>query len=529
MARPRDLLLGAAFLAGICAPAGRMLLARAFPALDAEVDRTAEMRQATPVPTLEWTRAGLEGYPRRFDSWFSDGFAFRNRLLEDLNAFKWFVLDTSPTDLMVKGKDGWIFTTADSAVDVVRGAARFTELELETWRMALETRRDWLAQLGIRYHLVLGPNKHSIYPEYLPDRVRVRPPSRLDQLYAWLEERSDFVVPDLRPDLLAAKVRDTPENPLYYKLGTHWTERGSFAAYQGVCRHLLTDFPHIRPLTLEDMEIEPMPEGADDSWAGRMYLTDWLHQEGHALVQKSRRPFRLRKSRLPDRTRVVTFTHQDEGLPRLVMYHDSFATEVRRYLANHFSEIVTYWRYAFDQEMLAQERPDAVLQLVAERSLVFVPPTFILSERQVDLERAFDASGELLLAGALVEDGRTALEASGEGEVRVDGRQVQLVERGEFLVRLPGFETPPDRWPLLRIEFGPHDEGELNLLRESRDGRERTYLGTFPIEPGQRALYLHLMALEPGDRVLLGPRGFEQLSLVRLQVRAVERGRSLSR
>ena len=40
--------------------------------------------------------------------------------------------------------------------------------ELLRWGRVLEERRRWLAERGISYLLVLVPNKHRMYAQYMP-------------------------------------------------------------------------------------------------------------------------------------------------------------------------------------------------------------------------------------------------------------------------------------------------------------------------------------------------------------------------
>ena len=47
----------------------------------------------------------------------------------------------------------------------------------------LQDTQDWLAAHGIRYVFVLTPDKHQIYPEYIPASIhRLHEQTRSDQL-----------------------------------------------------------------------------------------------------------------------------------------------------------------------------------------------------------------------------------------------------------------------------------------------------------------------------------------------------------
>jgi len=80
------------------------------------------------------------------------------------------------------GRDGCSFWRPIRWLSHYTGLARLTPEDLDTWQKLLEARRDWLAQLGTKYVFVIPPDKHSVYPEYLPDWLKKgEQPSKLDQ------------------------------------------------------------------------------------------------------------------------------------------------------------------------------------------------------------------------------------------------------------------------------------------------------------------------------------------------------------
>ena len=92
---------------------------------------------------------------------------------------------------MTLGQSGWLYLAGDAAVSSYRVTRPFTTGQLEDYRRILEARRDWLAERGIRYLLVIPPNKDTIYPEFMPPAyTKVNSRSRLDQLVDHMRSRS---------------------------------------------------------------------------------------------------------------------------------------------------------------------------------------------------------------------------------------------------------------------------------------------------------------------------------------------------
>jgi len=488
----RDATLSAAFVLASGLPLARSIVGPA----GGESARN-ELRTPAPKPELRLQLAALDTYPREIEAWYADHFGFRASLLRWHNAAKWFVLRTSPTDRLVQGKDDWMFVTGDRALEVYRGAAPFTDEELEGWRLSLEGRRDWLARRGARFVFALGPSKSAIYPEYLPDRVRAAGPTRMDQLCAYLAAHSDLEIADLRPALRARKVEDRPGDYLYYPLGTHWTDRGSFAAYEALARHM-----GARPLAAAEFELRHTQDPGD-SWSSRMYMEDLLPQTSYELVP--REPVPWEQSDVPGAPpRTLRFTQPDATLPTAVLYHDSFATEVRELLAWHFSRLTCYWRYDFDQGRIEEERPDVVVQLVVERSLVFMRPTFAMAELQGLLAEEFAASTPLFAADLARNEPPVVL--TGKGALRPGAAGLAIEPHPGDYLTLPPAPPTGAAGQLLRLRLSASADGSLTLARgtDPRQLAKRTFLGRFPLTAGSNELHLKLLRLDPGERLFLG-------------------------
>ncbi|MBA3240434.1 MAG: hypothetical protein H0T60_04330 [Acidobacteria bacterium] len=230
---------------------------------------------------------------------------------------------------------------------------------------------------------MLVPEKQTVYPEYMPDElVRVRRESRQDQLLGYLRQHSDLRILDLRPALSEAKAK----NRIYHRTDTHWNDVGAFTAYQAIVRALGEDFPEMQPLPATEFEVVPSRTHAGDL-AVMLGLHATLTEE--ELNLRPRAPL---QARLADGSAVSKSTvgnpgqyvseRKGEGLPRLVMLSDSFATVFIPFLAEHFSRGVYRWDIktspSIDAErsaLIEAERPNIVILEMVERFLMTPPPT----------------------------------------------------------------------------------------------------------------------------------------------------------
>ncbi|MCG8589212.1 MAG: hypothetical protein MJE66_07970, partial [Proteobacteria bacterium] len=235
-----------------------------------------EKRDRAPWPTWAWTADSLEAYPRRLDAWWNDHFGFRNALVRahavvrvlglglDPPAVPGFTgaddLDPSQRRKARVGRDGWLFLGRHFMGPDYPNRRPLEPAVRRRWQLALETRRDWLAQRGIRYLIVLVPDKHTIYPEHLPPDLRASSPhSRTDELLEHLDRESDLTVVDLRPALRAAKIREA----VYTPIDSHWNDPGVYAGYRAVMKELRAWYPGLRAWPRHDFSEEPIPPPHD--------------------------------------------------------------------------------------------------------------------------------------------------------------------------------------------------------------------------------------------------------------------------
>ena len=341
------------------------------------VDAPYDNRPSAPAPQLYGGLGLVREFPAEFEAYFKDGFGFRNSLIKGHCLAKYHLLHESGADRVLLGKDGWLFFTGNKAVECYRGLDPFTERELEAWRLLLEGRRDALAERGIRYLFLLVPNKHTVYPEHLPDRLNVvSETSRLDQLTDHLRAHSDVDFIDLRDVLIQSKRR----GQMYDRTGTHWTAQGRFFAY-GVISELVAQWlPEITPLVPSEFRSREV-EVPGLELAQMLGLQEELREVVLRVVPRTASANRdpavaedLRSSMGIHRSRKLqVYVGEDASLPRLMLVGDSFGNSLIKMLAEDYSRSV-YIRDQFDLELIDREEPDVVINQVAERFLMTKNP-----------------------------------------------------------------------------------------------------------------------------------------------------------
>ena len=135
--------------------------------------------------------------------------------------------------------DRWLFYRQDVEFLVQPSPLDVRSAKLDNPIKAIERFRDQLKAKGVELLVVITPGKPSIYTEKLTGRasdavaenvgaagnavgLQSHGKKILDSL-----TRAGFNTVDLYTPLLAAKVRDSVEGPLYLNDDTHWTPRGA--------------------------------------------------------------------------------------------------------------------------------------------------------------------------------------------------------------------------------------------------------------------------------------------------------------
>jgi len=331
-----------------------------------------EKRILTPLPEMPNSIKTLRRYPKKFNLYYQDNFGFRDNLMWHHKLKYW--LGDSPSEKVMRGKDGWLFFKGDSSIDLqnsFRGIRRFKESELQQYADALDARYKWLANNGIQYLLIIAPNKHSIYPEYLPDNMfQVNDTTLTDQFYNYIKQHTDVPVLDLRQALLKAKTNDTL---LYFKTDTHWNHFGSNVAQYEIAKILASFYPdQIKPLIYNktDFIINPVAGGDLAVLLGKK-LQYKEYNPNPILDPCARRPIPLDG----DFTRTFTTLCGKSSL-NAVIFRDSFFEYLYQYISLYFNRVTFISKRLEFSDMakyIEGEKPDIVIEEWAERFLTAVP------------------------------------------------------------------------------------------------------------------------------------------------------------
>ena len=339
-----------------------------------------EKRALQPFPSIT-RQDSIAGFTRSFDDYFQDHFGLREWLIHRYQREVRKRFGISGVPVVVEGRSGWFFYSADRILDDLKGRLRFSEEDVQLFWHKLAQKKEWFKKRGAAYIFLVAPNKQSIYQEYLPHYYQqVHKATRFDQLLAERPDQNMEPMLDVRSHLRQGK----SQVRLYDMSDTHWNYQGAYLAYQALMERVQQLFPDFK--FQENFQFAPTwKEGS----GGDLAL---MTGRKKSVVEK--RPVvetddftTVQKAMGPQLTDLLTlrqlrpfYSEKKKGQLRILVLHDSFFNQLKPFTGESFAEAFYLWQYYdaatlefFSSENLAAlmdiYQPDLVIEETVERYL----------------------------------------------------------------------------------------------------------------------------------------------------------------
>jgi hypothetical protein len=345
-----------------------------LPTLDQLFDLTArfsstENRQASSIPPLNFPH--VRSFARQFDQFYKENFGWRNALFYAYSRWKLNVLGESPLpEKVVVGKSGWFYlgNSYNNVINQHRGLQPLSADSARSITSHLLKRQQELAKQGIRLYVMVAPDSHSIYPEFLPDRMSASPgPSRLDVLKQAIQQ-TDLPFIDVRDTLINTK----PSHVVYNKTDTHWNDYGTMIGSATLLERIRQDLPAIPPMQSSDFRIEQQ-KGVGGDLVHMLTVQDEQKDPIYYYIQPSGSRVARQVATEPNALSGFPSTHfTGSGTGKLLFIGDSFSHSMMQFLPAYFRESHFVRGNRLNPEIIQKERPDVVVIEVVERNISFL-------------------------------------------------------------------------------------------------------------------------------------------------------------
>lgn len=309
-----------------------------------------------------------EEFQEDVELYLSDRVGFREKLitLYQILCDKAFSKLVYP--LYVYGKDGHImmdydlttFQHADIDGNYVENLGEY-----------LKSLQDFCGSMGSEFLFFLCPNKETIYPEYFPDGYFVKDqPNRSDRIVETLTEKEvPFIFP--REIFMELKNEELLYNQKYD--AAHWNDTGCFYGNQEIIRYLNKRFPAMGELRKDEFHINENVQKYLKNSYFRIdeKVPDYILKKADSAEEPE--AFTQIALTAPQLYHQYDRNLENQELPRILIFGDSYFEYVSKFYLNHSSELMLlhsdnmknaeYYISLFQPDIVIVEFVERVLQV----------------------------------------------------------------------------------------------------------------------------------------------------------------------
>lgn len=308
----------------------------------------------------ELTLRNFFTYPELYSAYAKDNFSFRNYLfyLHSRYMVDLFHESPMPEDALL-GKNGWFFDNEPGDIADYRRITQISHEELAQISKSMYEKKKWLDDRGIKFYIIIPPNKQNIYPEALPDgffETEGIGENRLKVYKQHLEKYNGISIVDPTDALLEAKKK----REVYYKTDTHWNLYGGYIAYRELMKQMCKDFPFLKPAEESDFNITTFYTTEGDL-AKVVGMNEIIKRQEIMLAFKDT----SKHLTMPAASEIVIDNDHSKTIDgshlKLLMLRDSYSNYLIPFINLHFEQAKYLWSYDFPDKMIEEEKPDVVI------------------------------------------------------------------------------------------------------------------------------------------------------------------------
>ena len=311
------------------------------------------------LPELQWEESTPIGTKiNDLENYLNMRIGFRSQLLDMYQVLNDRLFGVMEHPLYMYGKDGYVYFKQWSYI-VDYQHLNLNQEYADEFAHGMQVFRDLAALRGAGFYYLLIPDKKTVYPEHMPDGLnRFGDVSLTDQVLQSLS-RTDVNVVFLYDAFMEAKQHDQIFD-IKYDAG-HWNDLGAFYGLRELFGRMKSDYPGI-PMLAEDqfdfgvahVDSLLVSHFAIDEDVPRLTL-----KTSTAVVDEN---WPNRDLRFPNPTafRKRYVNPEKAGLPKILVFHDSYIAGRERFFTENFSEVTFIHRYNLISPEILEEYLDSV-------------------------------------------------------------------------------------------------------------------------------------------------------------------------
>lgn len=267
---------------------------------------------------------------------------------------------TRLASLVVIGDRDFLFHRDHEVFEQISGKSRLTPGQLRQWIDVIETRHAWCLANGIKFRLVIIPEKHIVYNDLLPD-VTISEERPAMQILNGLSEavRCDCFYPVEELKL------GRSEKETFYRTDTHFTWFGGYLVYRKLFDSLRDELPSLLPVSIEQVQYAP-----------RVYVGDLgvrlepEHEEIEEVISHINAPSfaKIFDNKAVSRGAMAIYESvKPTSIQSCVLFRDSFSKYMIPHIIASVRRLTVLSSMSMYYDLVRAERPDVVIFQMIER------------------------------------------------------------------------------------------------------------------------------------------------------------------
>ena len=185
-----------------------------------------ERRKITPFPEIpkQLRTKKIKQFFKDLEAYYTDRIFARSTLLTLSNHL--YDIGNIPQDMSkcYKGQHNWLFlgNNYDNCVDALTGRWTISDIQLKSQTDFFNNIKKEINSCGAKFYMLIGANKSTIYPEYLPRLVIPAKSRAVTPLINNLKKNGISIV-----DSAETLLKNKNKGLLYYRTDTHWNNLGA--------------------------------------------------------------------------------------------------------------------------------------------------------------------------------------------------------------------------------------------------------------------------------------------------------------
>ncbi|MCR5624575.1 MAG: hypothetical protein K6G11_04955 [Lachnospiraceae bacterium] len=302
-----------------------------------------------------------------FDTVDSQWSVWKNDALSKIDSITTYLLSKELNSAsVISGKDNWLFFDSEPDGDSIsdfEGTNLYTDEEKANILEAVSKTQNELADKGIKFAVMVAPNKENVYYKSMPTTYTHANVSATDILIKYLYEGGVNIVSP-KEDLL----NDT-DTRYYYNYDTHWNQLGGYVGVRDTLASWDLDMPELseRDIKTKNLKGNYHISALDDlaKIVGiRSYLTDDIEYEIDGTPEMDWKT-------VGDEQEGGQMSHfYNENAPikeSILLIGDSFRVAMIPSIREQFENVYVVNRQFYKPEMFDEANPNYILAEYVER------------------------------------------------------------------------------------------------------------------------------------------------------------------